>query len=261
MSRCPTMRGRPWPMPSSMTPTRRSRGGCVPTCCTSSCCATCRRRRRRSSTSVAARRISRCRWPGSVTTSRCSTRRRPCWPRRSGALTDEPADVRGRVRFVEAPGEQADVATERRAVRRRAVPRRADVPRRPGAAGERAVPLRPTGRRGLGHGAERADAGDPAGARTALGRRARCLRRPVARSACSVPTPAATPSRGCRHCCARAASSPRTGTACGCSPTGWNFPVETTDVAAVAEVELQASLRDPYRQLSRVFHLVGRRAG
>jgi SAM-dependent methyltransferase len=27
---------------------------------------------------------------------------------------------------------------------------------------------------------------------------------------------------------------------------------------AVAEVELQASLRDPYRQLSRVFHLVGR---
>jgi SAM-dependent methyltransferase len=37
------------------------------------------------------------------------------------------------------------------------------------------------------------------------------------------------------------------------------LPVETTDVAAVAEVELHASLRDPYRQLSRVFHLVGRR--
>jgi S-adenosylmethionine-dependent methyltransferase len=37
------------------------------------------------------------------------------------------------------------------------------------------------------------------------------------------------------------------------------LPVETTDIAAVAEVELQASLRDPYRQLSRVFHLVGRR--
>jgi SAM-dependent methyltransferase len=33
-----------------------------------------------------------------------------------------------------------------------------------------------------------------------------------------------------------------------------------TDVAAVAEVELQASRRDPYRQLSRVFHLVGRAA-
>jgi hypothetical protein len=32
-------------------------------------------------------------------------------------------------------------------------------------------------------------------------------------------------------------------------------------VTAVADVELQASLRDPYRQLSRVFHLVGRRSG
>jgi S-adenosylmethionine-dependent methyltransferase len=38
-----------------------------------------------------------------------------------------------------------------------------------------------------------------------------------------------------------------------------DLSIETTDVAAVAEVELQASLRDPYRQLSRVFHLVGRK--
>jgi len=38
-----------------------------------------------------------------------------------------------------------------------------------------------------------------------------------------------------------------------------DLPVEGTDVAAVAAVELQASLRDPYRQLSRVFHLVGHR--
>jgi S-adenosylmethionine-dependent methyltransferase len=37
------------------------------------------------------------------------------------------------------------------------------------------------------------------------------------------------------------------------------LPLETTDIAAVADVEFQASLRDPYRQLSRVFHLVGRR--
>lgn len=37
------------------------------------------------------------------------------------------------------------------------------------------------------------------------------------------------------------------------------LPVESTDVEAVAAVELQASLRDPYRQLSRVFHLVGHR--
>jgi S-adenosylmethionine-dependent methyltransferase len=38
-----------------------------------------------------------------------------------------------------------------------------------------------------------------------------------------------------------------------------DLPVEATDVEAVAAVELQASLRDPYRQLSRVFHLVGHR--
>ena len=35
-----------------------------------------------------------------------------------------------------------------------------------------------------------------------------------------------------------------------------DLPVEDTDVEAVARVELEASLRDPYRQLSRVFHLV-----
>ncbi len=38
-----------------------------------------------------------------------------------------------------------------------------------------------------------------------------------------------------------------------------DLPLAETDVAAVAAVELQASRRDPYRQLSRVFHLVGRR--
>ena len=37
------------------------------------------------------------------------------------------------------------------------------------------------------------------------------------------------------------------------------LPTDSTDVPAVAAVELQASLRDPYRQLSRVFHLVCRR--
>ena len=37
------------------------------------------------------------------------------------------------------------------------------------------------------------------------------------------------------------------------------LPLESTDVAAVRAVELEAGLRDPYRQLSRVFHLVGRR--
>ncbi len=37
-----------------------------------------------------------------------------------------------------------------------------------------------------------------------------------------------------------------------------DLPLAETDVAAVADVELQASHRDPYRRLSRVFHLVGR---
>lgn len=36
-----------------------------------------------------------------------------------------------------------------------------------------------------------------------------------------------------------------------------DLPVEDTDVDAVAHVELEASVRDPYRQLSRSFHLVG----
>jgi S-adenosylmethionine-dependent methyltransferase len=38
-----------------------------------------------------------------------------------------------------------------------------------------------------------------------------------------------------------------------------DLPGDSTDVPSVAAVELQASLRDPYRQLSRVFHLVGQR--
>ena len=55
----------------------------------------------------------------------------------------------------------------------------------------------------------------------------------------------------------------------GVAPQAWygvwlfsdwlELPADGTDVAAVAAVELQASLRDPYRQLSRVFHLVGQR--
>ena len=82
----------------------------------------------------------------------------------------------------------------------------------------------------------------------------------VSETACSARRRAATPSMRCRACCATN----------GVEPTDrygvWLFldwlaelPVDTTDIAAVAEVELQASLRDPYRRLSRVFHLVGRR--
>ena len=36
-------------------------------------------------------------------------------------------------------------------------------------------------------------------------------------------------------------------------------PSDSKQVAATAAVELEASRRDPYRQLSRVFHLVGRK--
>lgn len=36
-------------------------------------------------------------------------------------------------------------------------------------------------------------------------------------------------------------------------------PGDTTQLAATVAVELEASRRDPYRQLSRVFHLVGRK--
>ncbi|TCP49958.1 methyltransferase family protein [Tamaricihabitans halophyticus] len=38
-------------------------------------------------------------------------------------------------------------------------------------------------------------------------------------------------------------------------------PEDRTQAAAAAKVELGASKRDPYRQLSRVFHLVGRNTG
>jgi S-adenosylmethionine-dependent methyltransferase len=37
-------------------------------------------------------------------------------------------------------------------------------------------------------------------------------------------------------------------------------PADAKQVAATAAVELEASRRDPYRQLSRVFHLVGRKS-
>jgi SAM-dependent methyltransferase len=56
----------------------------------------------------------------------------------------------------------------------------------------------------------------------------------------------------------------------GLDPVAWygvwlfsdwlELPLESTDVEAVAAVELEASLRDPYRALSRVFHLVGRKS-
>jgi SAM-dependent methyltransferase len=42
--------------------------------------------------------------------------------------------------------------------------------------------------------------------------------------------------------------------------TDWmTLEADDDELARIAEVELEASRRDPYRQLSRVFHLVGRR--
>jgi S-adenosylmethionine-dependent methyltransferase len=38
-------------------------------------------------------------------------------------------------------------------------------------------------------------------------------------------------------------------------------PADSEEVAAMAAVELEAARRDPYRGLSRVFHLVGRKSG
>ena len=37
-------------------------------------------------------------------------------------------------------------------------------------------------------------------------------------------------------------------------------PDDAEQMAAAAAVELEAGRRDPYRQLSRIFHLVGRKA-
>ena len=58
----------------------------------------------------------------------------------------------------------------------------------------------------------------------------------------------------------------------GVVPEGWygvwlfsdwlelaGVPVEDAELRAVAEVELEASRRDPYRQMSRLFHLLGRK--
>ena len=43
--------------------------------------------------------------------------------------------------------------------------------------------------------------------------------------------------------------------------TDWmDLPTDGTDLAGVAAVELEASRRDPYRRMSRVFHLIGRRS-
>ena len=100
---------------------------------------------------------------------------------------------------------------------------------------------------------------------TALGRRPGGLRRHEPRSACSACRAGPTRWRNSASSSRARASSRCAGTACGCSSTGsssaapsW-IPTMHQQVAATAAVELEASRRDPYRQLSRVFHLVGRK--
>ena len=109
----------------------------------------------------------------------------------------------------------------RRTVRRGALPRSADVSGAARADGAGALPVRRPGRRRLDHGVERGNVGDPAGARSSMGRCARGLRRHArdrrarhghSRRHCRAPVGAA----------ARAATLPRRlGTASGSSATGW----------------------------------------
>lgn len=175
-------------------------------------------------------------------------------------LAAEPDDVRGRVRLIEAPGERADVATN----------------------GERFAVV-------LCHGVLMY-VNDPEPLVTALGR---CAEPGglVSLMALNAQTLAVRPALEQRWAEALAAFDARSevgvlGTdtrgdtvvglskllrGAGVEPDSWygvwlftdwlDLPVETTDVDAVARVEFEASLRDPYRQLSRVFHLVGRRSG
>jgi hypothetical protein len=59
-----------------------------------------------------------------------------------------------------------------------------------------------------------------------------------------------------------ASRPPRPATAGGTLFVDWldfgGVSVDSSDAERVAAVELEASRRDPYRRLSRVFHLLGR---
>ncbi len=79
------------------------------------------------------------------------------------------------------------------------------------------------------------------------------------RSACSAPIPAPTNVEHLSDLLRRHEVIPEAWYGVWLFSDWLDLPVAETDVEAVAAVELQASRRDPYRQLSRVFHLVGRR--
>ena len=148
----------------------------------------------------------------------------------------------------------------RTAVPGRALPRRTDVSARTGSPARRPVPMCRTRRSGLRDGAQLRDDGGAAGARASMGRRTGRVRRHQRGRRTRHPDPR-------RHC--RAPLGPVAPQ--GVQPQAWygvwlfsdwmDLPVEDTDVEALAQVELEASLRDPYRQLSRVFHLVAAASG
>lgn len=175
-------------------------------------------------------------------------------------LSAEPEDVRGRVRLIEAPGEQADVATNGEqfaAVLCHGVLMYLDDPEplvaalcrcvAPGgvvsvmALNARTLAIRPALEQRWDDALAAFDAGSEVGV---LG----------------TPTRGDTV-EGLAELLRRAGVEPDSWYGVWLFADWMELPLETTDVAAVAEVELQASLRDPYRQLSRVFHLVGRRPG
>jgi S-adenosylmethionine-dependent methyltransferase len=172
-------------------------------------------------------------------------------------LSAEPDDVRGRVRLVEAPGEHADEATGGRrftGVLCHGVLMYLEQPEPMLEALCRCV--------------------EPGGVVSVLGLNAKTLAiRPAlerhwedalaAFDATGEVGVLGTPTRG--DTVEHLSDLLRQG---GVAPEAWygvwlftdwlDLPLEGTDVEAVAEVELQASQRDPYRRLSRVFHLVGR---
>jgi len=176
-----------------------------------------------------------------------------------------PAEAQRRVTLVQADGENADEAVDGRrfaAVLCHGVLGYLERPEplvnqlcRCAAAG--GVVSIMTGKR-------QGDGGAP-GLGTAVGRRPWRRLTPGPRSGCWECRAEPTRWRNSASSCGAGAWSQCAGTGYGYSSTGsssvepsWT-PSDSKQVAATAAVELEASRRDPYRQLSRVFHLIGRR--
>ena len=235
---------------------------CGPTCCTNSCSSICRpppagspryrRWRRPSVLSVGAGRIR-----GDVAGSVAGDAGQGC---------DSDCTASRRVRGAGDPRCRPTASMPssggRAAVRRRVVPRRARIPRTARAAGRAVVPVRRRWRPGLDHDRQRQGDGGPSGAGAAMGGRARRVRCHAPRSGCSACPAEPTRWRNSASCCSarRGTDALVRGVAVRRLAGIPSYRSTPADVAAVGEVEFQASLREPYRQLSRVFHLVGRRA-